>query len=146
MEKTMKRLAVVILIPLLHIAGYSFAQQKVEVKGVTSKTKLEETVSGHLTELNGKYKLRVTEIVLEPGGFVGEHHHTGPGIRFVVSGELQFVQAGKTTVYKAGDYYYESGDVTHSGHNKSTQPILIISFEVLPADWKGGATIPAKPR
>jgi quercetin dioxygenase-like cupin family protein len=142
----MKRLALVILVGLLHIAGYSFAQQKVDVKGVTSKLKLEEMVSGHLSELNGKYKLRVSEITLEPGGFVGEHHHIGPGIRFVASGELTFVQGGKTTVYKAGDYYYESGDVSHSGHNKGTSPLLIIQFEILPADWKGGAAVPPKAR
>jgi quercetin dioxygenase-like cupin family protein len=140
----MKRLAVVILVSLLHIGGYSFAQQKVDVKGVTSKVKLEEVVSGYLTDLNGKYKLRVSEITLEPGGFVGEHHHVGPGVRFVASGELTFVEGGKTTVYKAGDYYYESGDVSHSGYNKSSSPLLIIQFEVLPADWKGGTAIPPK--
>jgi len=145
-EKTMKRLALMILVALLCAVGYSLAQQKVDVKGVKGKVTLEEPVSGHLTELNGKYKLRVTEVTVDPGGLVGEHHHVGPGIRYVASGELTFVQAGKTTVYKAGDYYFESGDVSHSGYNKSTSPLFIIQFEILPENWKGGSVVPPKAR
>jgi len=59
---------------------------KVDTKGLTAKIKYESVLSGYLGELNGKYKLRVTELVLEPGGYVGEHHHAGPGIRQVTSG------------------------------------------------------------
>src|SRR5262245_18035861 len=56
---------------------------KVDTKGLTAKIKYESPLAGYLTDLNGKYKLRVTELVLEPGGYVGEHHHAGPGIRQV---------------------------------------------------------------
>jgi hypothetical protein len=38
-------------------------------------------LSGPLSELNGKFKLTVTELTLDPGGYVGEHNHVGPGIR-----------------------------------------------------------------
>ncbi len=99
----MKRLTLVLFVALFHVAGYAAAQQRVESKGVLAKVKLEEAISGHLTELNGKYKLRVVEITIEPGGYIGEHHHVGPGIRLVTSGELTFVQQGKTTIYRTGD-------------------------------------------
>jgi quercetin dioxygenase-like cupin family protein len=98
-------------------------------------------MSGYLTELNGKYKLRATETTIEPGGFVGEHHHIGPGIRYIASGELTYVEGGRTTIYKAGDYFYESGDVTHSAYNKGSSPMVNIIFEILPADWKGGSAV-----
>src|SRR5262249_48147770 len=61
---------------------------------------------GHLPELNGKFKLRATEFTFAPGGYIGVHHHIGPGIRYVISGELTFAEGGQETVYKAGEYYY----------------------------------------
>jgi quercetin dioxygenase-like cupin family protein len=56
-------------------------------------------------ELNGKFKLRATELTFAPDGYIGVHHHVGPGIRFVISGELTFAEGGQETVYKAGEYF-----------------------------------------
>jgi len=108
----------------------------------TSEVKLEVSVSGHLEELNGKFKLRASETVYQPGGYIGEHHHIGPGIRYVASGELTYIQGEKTTVYKKGDYFYESGDITHTAINKTSQPVVIINFELLPKDWNGSSAMP----
>ncbi|MDZ4341526.1 MAG: cupin domain-containing protein, partial [Candidatus Binatia bacterium] len=74
----------------------------------------------------------------------GEHHHVGPGIRFVASGELTFVQEGKTTTYKTGEYFYEAGNITNAAYNRSNSPVRIINFEILPTDWKGGSALPPK--
>ena len=115
-----------------------------DIKGVTPKVKSEAVVSGYLNDVNGKYKLRVTETTFEPGGYVSQHDHAGPGIRYVVSGELTFVGEGKTITYKKGDYFYESGDTTNSASNKGKSPARIITFEILPADLKGGSAIPPK--
>ena len=114
----------------------------VEKKGQISRTKLEATVAGHLPELNGKFKLRVSEVTYEPGGFIGEHHHAGPGIRCVTAGELTYVQADKTTIYRAGDCFFESGDITHTAVNRTAQPIVLLNFEVLPVAWSDGSAIP----
>ncbi len=140
----MKRLTLILLVALLHVAAYSFAQQRVDRKGTASTVKLEQVMSGYLTDLNGKYKLQVSEITYEPGGYTGEHHHVGPGIRFVASGELTFVQEGKTTTYKTGEYFYEAGNITNAAYNRSGSPVRIINFEILPADWKGGSAVPPK--
>jgi quercetin dioxygenase-like cupin family protein len=93
----MTRLATLLLV-LLHVADQSLAQPAVDAKGVTPTVKLEEVLSGHLPELNDKFKLRVTEVTIAPGGYLGEHHHAGPGIRLVASGKLTFTQAGKPVV------------------------------------------------
>jgi len=140
----MKRLTLLLFVALFQVVGYSSAQQPVERKGVAATVKLEGTDFGYLSELNGKYKLRVTETTIEPGGFVGEHHHVGPGIRFVVSGELTFLEQGKTRTYKAGDYYYETGAITNSVFNKGSSPVVFIIFEIVPVDWKGGSGVPPK--
>ena len=140
----MKRLTLVLLVVLFHVAGSSAAQQGVERKGVTSTVKLDQVMSGYLNALNGKYKLLVTETTFEPGGHVAEHQHVGPGIRFVASGELTLVGEGKTRTYKTGEYFYESGDVTTAAYNKTASPLRLIVFEVLPADWNGGSGVPPK--
>ncbi len=119
----MKRLSPLLLIALLNVADESTAQQKVEAKGITPRVKFEEVISGHLTELNGKFKFRVIELTFEPGAHLGPHHHAGPGLRFVVSGTLTFEQAGKTTFYSAGDSFYESGNIVHTAYNKTKAPL-----------------------
>jgi len=142
----MKRLALVLFVALLHVAGYSSAQQQVpqDRKGATGTVKFAKVVSGYLTDVNGKYKLRVSESNYGPGGYIGEHQHVGPGIRYIVSGEWTRVGGGKTVTQKPGDYYFSSGDTTGSASNKGNSPVRIINFEILPADWKGGSAIPPK--
>jgi len=120
----------------------SHGPEKVEKAGMESKVAFEHVVSGHLSELNGKYKLRVTETIYAPGGHIGEHHHAGPGVRLVQSGELTYIQGEKITVFKAGDYFYESGDVTHTAFNKTDQPVRILNFELLPVAWPGPSPTP----
>lgn len=141
----MKRLLLSGLVAMFCIAN-SFAQEagKVERKGTSGKVKHEEVVSGYLTALNGKYKLRVSENTFEPGGYVGDHHHTGPGIRVVTAGEFTHVQAGKTTIKKAGDTFYEAGDVSVTLQNKGKVPAVLLNFEILAVDWKGSSNIPVK--
>jgi quercetin dioxygenase-like cupin family protein len=120
------------------------AAQQVESRGITAKVLVDEVVAGHLAQLNGKYQLRASEVLLEPGASLGAHHHAGPGIRYVVSGELTFAQAGKSIVYKPGDTFYESGNVVHTAENRTKAPVRMIFFEILPLQWKGSSSIPPK--
>ena len=139
----MKKLGVLIAGLLCGAAiGWGQLARNVDKKNQTSQTKFERVLSGHLTELNGKYKLRVTETLYAPGGYIGEHHHAGPGIRLIKSGELTYVQLDRTTIYKEGDYFYESGDITHTAFNKTDKPIVVLNFEILPAGWNGSSAIP----
>jgi quercetin dioxygenase-like cupin family protein len=139
----MKKIAMLLVLPLGIPLG-SIAQDKVEIRGIKASVKLEEVVYGHLAQLNGKYKLRATELTLEPGAFLGGHHHAGPGIRYVVSGEVTFAQAGKSMVYKQGSYFFETGNVIHTAQNRTKSPVRIIFFEILPSEWSGPTVIPPK--
>ena len=121
------------------------AWAQVQAQGITANLKLEETVYGHLEELNGKYKFRASEIIIAPGGRLGPHHHAGPGVRYVAAGELTFVEGGKAMVYKAGDFFYESGDIVHTAENKTKVPLRIVFFEILPLQWSGVSVIAPKP-
>jgi quercetin dioxygenase-like cupin family protein len=106
MEKTMMRFTLLFFVALLSRADRLAAQENVEVRGITSTIKLDEVIYGHLTELNGKFKLRATEVTFVPEGYVGAHHHVGPGIRYVLSGEVTFTEGGQTTIYRDGDYFF----------------------------------------
>ena len=117
---------------------------KVDTKGLVAKIKFEAPIGGFLKEINGKYKLRVTELTLAPGGHVGEHNHEGPGIRQVTSGYMTYVLPDKTVVYGPGDFFFESGDINHTVFNKTDAPMVHVLFEILPVNLNGPSLIPVR--
>ena len=120
---------------------------KVQTQGVTAKILYEAPINGgHLPELKGKYKMRITEITIAPGGHVGEHNHVGPGIRQMTAGEMEYVLPDRTVIYRAGDHFFETGDVSHRVNNLTRVPNTHLLFEILPADLKGASLILPKDR
>jgi quercetin dioxygenase-like cupin family protein len=115
---------------------------RIETKDVQPVQRFEQVISGHLTDLNGKYKFRVSEVTYQPGGYVGDHHHAGPGVRVIMAGEFTYVKGDKTTVYKAGDAFFEPGDVTHRAYNRGSTILKVMNIEILPSDFTGSALIP----
>ena len=140
----MMRFVLLLLLTLLVGADRVKGQEKVEVRGITSMVKLDEVIFGHLTELNGKFKMRATEAMFAPGGFLGVHHHVGPGIRYVLAGEVTFTEGGRATIYKAGDYFFETGNLAHTAENKTDQALRILFVEILPRDWTAPTVIVPK--
>ena len=118
---------------------------KVETREVTAKILYEAPITGgHLPELKGKYKMRITEITIAPGGHVGHHNHLGSGIRQMTAGEMEYILPDKTVIYRAGDFFFETGDVSHHVNNKTDAPNAHLLFEILPADLKGASLIPPR--
>ena len=39
-----------------------------------------------------------------------------PEFDIFISGELTFAEGGQETVYKAGDYFFETGNFAHTAH------------------------------
>jgi quercetin dioxygenase-like cupin family protein len=120
---------------------------KVETKGVTAGI-LDEApiVGGHLPELAGKYKLRITEITIAPGGHVGEHNHRSPGIRKMTEGRMNYITPDKSVVYSSSDYFFEAGDVSHRAVSDSGTACKHLLFEILPEEVEGPSLIPAQNR
>lgn len=110
----------------------------VDLKGFQAKVRADLSDFGHLSELNGKYRLRVTEVSMEPGGYMHAHHHLGPGLRCLQSGEMKYEIGGKTTIYKAGDCFTETGAMTHESSNVGSGPVVLLNFELLPASLPEG--------
>ncbi len=76
---------------------YLSAAPRASVRAMHADLKVEQIVTGNLKELNGKYKLRVAAVTYDLGGFIGNHHHAGPGLRCVTAGTLTYVQEGETS-------------------------------------------------
>jgi quercetin dioxygenase-like cupin family protein len=115
---------------------------KVDTQGVTAKILYEAPIDGgHLPELKGKYKMRITEITIAPGGHVGDHNHLGPGIRQMTVGAMEYILPDKIMIYRAGDFFFETGDVSHRVNNKTSEPNTHLLFEILPMDLKGPSLI-----
>src|SRR5262245_65927218 len=101
-------LAMLPLVALAARAGDAHAQAggspgKVDTKGMVAKIKFEAPLEGFLNDINGKYKLRVTELTLAPGGHVSEHYHVDTGIRQVTSGHLSEALPKASSIYGPGD-------------------------------------------
>jgi quercetin dioxygenase-like cupin family protein len=143
MEKAMRCFTLLLLVALLGGTD-RLAAQAVDLRGVTSELKIEEVIFGHLTELNGKFKLRGTELTFAPDGYVGIHHHVGPGIRYMLSGEIIVAEGGQETIYKAGDYFFETGNLAHTAQNKTNLPARVLIIEIVPKDWTAPALIAPK--
>ena len=117
-------------------------QLKVDTKGVTAKILYEAPIDGgHLAELKGRYKMRITEISIAAGGHVGDHNHVGPGIRQMTVGEMEYIMPRMTHTYRAGDYFFETGDISHRVINKSGAVNTHLLFEILPVDLAGASLI-----
>ena len=127
---------------LLGIGPAHAQQSAIDLKGFTRKTVEEQVLSGYLADLNGKYKMTVSFFTFEPGGYVGPHHHAGPGYRCVLSGEVTNVEPEKTGVYKAGECYWEAGDVSHIPRNNGDKPASGLIIELLPVSLTGSSLLP----
>ncbi len=116
----------------------------VEMSGVKPAMKLQVPLEGFFTPINGKLDLRATEMEIEPGGGVKDHYHFGPGIRRMLSGELTliYVDTKKEQVVRAGEYFYEPGDVNINGVNRGKEPAKLLVIELVPAGLKGSAMVP----
>jgi|SRR5580700_9031653 quercetin dioxygenase-like cupin family protein len=132
----------VVVIQLCLMISLAQNTTHVETKDLQPVQRLEQVISGHVTDLNGKFKFRVSEVTYQPGGYVGDHHHAGPGVRVIMAGEFTYVKGDKTTVYKAGDAFFEPGDVTHRAYNRGNTILRVMNIEILPADFRGSALIP----
>lgn len=116
----------------------------VEMTGVKPAMKMQAPVEGFFTPLNGKLDMRASEVEIEPGGSIKDHYHFGPGIRRMLAGEvtLVFADTKKEQVVRAGEYFYESGDVNVNAYNRGKESAKVLIVELVPAGLKGSAMVP----
>ena len=84
--------------------------------------------------------MRVTEVTIALGGYVGNHYYLGPGIRQMAASEMECIPPGKNSYLRAGDFFFEAGEVSH-WVNKAEEPNTHLLFEILSTGVKGTSLI-----
>jgi quercetin dioxygenase-like cupin family protein len=136
------RVSGILFLALASLAALADEPIKVDTRGVAAKILYEAPITGgHMPELKGKYKMRITEISIGAGGHVGDHNHLGPGIRQMTAGEMEYILPDKTVIYRTGDFFFETGDISHRVNNKTGVPNTHLLFEILPMEVKGASLI-----
>ena len=85
--------------------------------------------------------MRCDRIDFPPGGIAYRHTHPGPGIRYLLFGELDITTEGKMLSYGKGGAWFESGSAPVLAEASQHQPTAFIRVMILPAEWAGKRTI-----
>lgn len=99
-------------------------KQRRRIYSAASKATLEALVLG----MSNK-KIQPLLLSLEPGGECGEYPFASVGseeFAFVVSGSLQFEQAGVVRALQAGDAVYFDSQYPHNWHNPGLAPASVL--------------------
>lgn len=119
--------SVILLSALLFIAIQTvFAAEK---PGFNRSVLLENRV-----ELNSKHiNAKTIRVIFPPNFKTPWHTHEGPGPRYIVKGKLQVVEGNKTTIYQAGDVFWESGKLMSVENLSGQEAAELIIVELAPA-------------
>ena len=76
-----------------------------------------------------------------PGGIAYTHTHPGPGIRYLLHGELEIASEGELAVYGPGEAWFERGPDPVRAVASEDGETAFVRVLLLPAEWEGKRTI-----
>lgn len=85
--------------------------------------------------------VRCDRIDFPPGGVAYRHTHPGPGIRYLLHGEIEIHTEGRVTAYGPGGAWFESGPEPVFAVASPSEETAFVRLLVLPAEWEGKRTI-----
>jgi quercetin dioxygenase-like cupin family protein len=84
---------------------------------------------------------RCDRVDFPKGGVAYTHTHPGPGIRYLLHGELEIRTEGRSTFYGPGGAWFESGPDPVYAEASAHAETAFVRVLVLPAEWEGQRTI-----
>ena len=84
---------------------------------------------------------RCDRIDFPPGGVAYTHTHPGPGIRYLLHGELEIRTGGTSVTYGPGGAWFESGPEPVYAAAAANGETGFVRVLLLPAEWAGKRTI-----
>ena len=84
---------------------------------------------------------RLDRIDFPPGGVAYRHVHPGPGIRYLLHGELEVRTEGRSTYHGPSGAWFESGPEPVYAAAAKHLETAFVRVLVLPAEWAGKRTI-----
>jgi quercetin dioxygenase-like cupin family protein len=86
--------------------------------------------------------VRLDRVDFPPGGVAYRHVHPGPGIRFLLHGELTIDRgAGDRHTYRAREPWFEDADDPVLATASTTEDTAFVRVLLLPGEWAGKRTI-----
>jgi quercetin dioxygenase-like cupin family protein len=84
---------------------------------------------------------RCDRIDFPPGGIAYMHTHPGPGIRYLLHGELQIRTLGNVAVYEPGGIWFEQAGDPILATASPDADTAFVRVLLIPAEWEGKRTI-----
>lgn len=89
----------------------------------------------------GDHLFRLDAVGFPPGARAYRHVHPGPGIRFLVEGELEIRGDGHATTVTAGQPWFEAANAPVTATCRADRPSRFVRAHLLPADYLGKPSI-----
>jgi quercetin dioxygenase-like cupin family protein len=120
-----------------HVEGHALVWQ-VEPEGEADGALL-----SHAVQLDpfAEWIVRCDRIDFPLGGVAAAHTHPGPGIRYLLRGELEVKTGGTARFYGPGGAWFESGPEQVVAEASAHEETSFVRVMVLPAEWEGKRTI-----
>jgi hypothetical protein len=85
--------------------------------------------------------MRCDRVDFRPGGIAYRHVHPGPGIRYLLFGEITIETGGGRHTFLAGEPWFERGSDPVLATTTDRAPSAFARVLLLPAEWAGKRTI-----
>lgn len=97
----------------------------------------------HRIELDphGNYFMRCDRVDFPPSGVAYTHTHQGPGIRCLLRGEFRVEVAGKRSLLRPGEAWFEKGPDPVYAEASPTELTSFVRVMILPAALRGKSSI-----
>jgi quercetin dioxygenase-like cupin family protein len=119
-----------LLISALAVLSLTQRTTASESHGVTLQVLREDIVDDLVPK---KYRMRATEITVEPGRWIGELTHGGRGMAYIFTGTVTFEEDGQRKSYRAGEGVSVARPGGHRYKNEGRDVLKLVAFEVFPA-------------
>jgi quercetin dioxygenase-like cupin family protein len=90
---------------------------------------------------DGDWIMRHDRVDFDPGGIAYRHTHPGPGIRYLLFGQITIDSEGAQHTYGPGEPWFERGPDPVLATTSADEPTAFVRVMVLPAEWAGRRTI-----
>jgi quercetin dioxygenase-like cupin family protein len=89
----------------------------------------------------GDWIMRHDRVDFEPGGIAYRHVHPGPGIRYLLFGQITIDSEGEQRTYGPGEPWFERGPDPVLATTSAEEPSAFVRVMLLPVEWAGQRTI-----
>jgi quercetin dioxygenase-like cupin family protein len=89
----------------------------------------------------GDWIMRNDRVDFDPGGIAYRHTHPGPGIRYLLFGQITIESEGEQHTFRPGEAWFERGPDPVLATTSADEPTAFVRVMVLPAEWAGKRTI-----